>query len=92
MVTFEDIKNDEEIKILIEDTERQLMELGYTEHGYRHLGIVSNTAEYKNSGTIISRRMASATFLPHEITKLKELSITLLSTFREMVSEIQNCT
>ena len=45
MVTFEDIKNDEEIKILIEDTERQLMELGYTEHGYRHLGIVSNTAE-----------------------------------------------
>lgn len=36
MITFEDIKNDEEIKILIEDTERQLMELGYTEHGYRH--------------------------------------------------------
>ena len=45
MITFEDIKNDEEIKILIEDTERQLMELGYTEHGYRHLGIVSSTSE-----------------------------------------------
>lgn len=45
MITFEDIKNDEEIKILIEDTERQLMELGYTEHGYRHLEIVSNTSE-----------------------------------------------
>ena len=45
MVTFEDIKNDEEIKILIEDTERQLIELGYTEHGFRHLGIVSVTAE-----------------------------------------------
>ncbi len=45
MVTFEDIKNDEEVKILIEDTERQLVELGYTEHGYRHLGIVSKTAE-----------------------------------------------
>ena len=45
MISFEDIKNDEEIKILIEDTERQLVELGYTEHGYRHLGIVSTTAE-----------------------------------------------
>lgn len=45
MITFDDIKNDEEIKILIEDTERQLEELGYTEHGYRHLEIVSNTAE-----------------------------------------------
>ena len=44
MVTLEDIKKDEEIKILIEDTERQLVELGYTEHGYRHLEIVSNTA------------------------------------------------
>lgn len=44
MITFEDIKNDEEIKILIEDTERQLVELGYTEHGYRHLEIVSTTA------------------------------------------------
>ena len=44
MVTLEDIKKDEEIKILIEDTERQLMELGYTEHGYRHLEIVSTTA------------------------------------------------
>ena len=44
MVTLEDIKKDEEIKILIEDTERQLMELGYTEHGYRHLEIVSMTA------------------------------------------------
>lgn len=38
------------------------------------------------------RRMASATFFPDEITKLKELSITLLSTLREMLGEIQNCT
>lgn len=45
MITFEDIKNDEEIKVLIEDTERQLVALGYTEHGYRHLEIVSTTAE-----------------------------------------------
>lgn len=45
MITFEDIKNDKEIRTLIEDTERQLMELGYTEHGDRHLGIVSSTSE-----------------------------------------------
>lgn len=44
MLTLEDVKNDEEIRILIEDTERQLVALGYTEHGYRHLGIVSSTA------------------------------------------------
>ena len=52
----------------------------------------AGVAEYKNSGTIISRRMASATFFPDEITKLKELSITLLSTLREMLGEFQNCT
>ena len=52
----------------------------------------AGAAEYKNSGAIISRRMASATFFPDEITKLNELSITLLSTLREMLGEIQNCT
>lgn len=44
MITYENIINDEEIKILIENTERQLMELGYTEHGLRHVGLVSHTA------------------------------------------------
>ena len=38
------------------------------------------------------RRMASATFHPHKITKLKELSITQLSTLRETLGEFQNCT
>lgn len=45
MITFKDIKKDEEVKTLIEYTEKQLLELGYTEHGFRHLEIVSNTAE-----------------------------------------------
>ena len=44
MLTYEQIKNDEEIKILIETVERQLVELGYTEHGLRHVGLVSETA------------------------------------------------
>lgn len=40
-MNLKDVKNDEEVKILIENTERQLTELGYTEHGSRHIGIVS---------------------------------------------------
>lgn len=41
---LEDVKNDKEINILIDNTERQLTELGYTEHGRRHIGIVSEIA------------------------------------------------
>lgn len=43
-MTIDDIKNDEEVNILIENTERQLTELGYTEHGKRHIEIVSEIA------------------------------------------------
>lgn len=46
MLTYEELKNDEEINILIENTERQLKEIGYTEHGLRHVGIVLNRAYY----------------------------------------------
>lgn len=44
MITFEDVIKDEEINNLIETADRQLVELGYTEHGYRHIGIVSKIA------------------------------------------------
>lgn len=44
MITFEDIKKDEEVNILIDTAEKQLIELGYTEHGLRHVGFVSNMA------------------------------------------------
>ena len=44
MITYEQIKNDEEIKILIGTVERQLVELGYTEHGLRHVTLVSEAA------------------------------------------------
>lgn len=43
-MTLEDVKNDREVNILIDNTERQLTELGYTEHGRRHIGIVSEIA------------------------------------------------
>ena len=44
MVTLEDVKNNSEIKALIEGAQKQLDGLGYTEHSYRHLGIVSERA------------------------------------------------
>ena len=44
MLTFEDVLKDEEIDYLIKTADRQLVELGYTEHGYRHIGIVSRLA------------------------------------------------
>lgn len=44
MITYEDLKNDKEINLLIRNTERQLTEIGYTEHGLRHIGIVSERA------------------------------------------------
>ncbi len=44
MLKIEELKNDKEIEALINTAERQLIELGYTEHGLRHIGIVSNLA------------------------------------------------
>ena len=43
-MTLEDVKNDEEINVLIDMAEKQLIEIGYTEHGRRHVGIVSQRA------------------------------------------------
>lgn len=47
---LEDVKSDREVNILIDNTERQMTELGYTEHGRRHIGIVSEIA-----GNILSK-------------------------------------
>lgn len=44
MITLEDIKNNPEIKGLIESSQKQLNALGYTEHSIRHITIVSNRA------------------------------------------------
>ena len=41
---LEDVKNDKEVNVLVDNTERQLTELGYTKHGRRHIGIVSEIA------------------------------------------------
>ena len=44
MVTLEDVKNNEEVSALIEGAQKQIESLGYTEHGYRHISIVSKRA------------------------------------------------
>ena len=50
MVTLEDVRNNKEVRALIEGAQRQLDGLGYTEHSYRHIGIVS-----KRSGDILEK-------------------------------------
>lgn len=44
MITLEDVKNNPELKMLIESSQKQLNALGYTEHSIRHITIVSNRA------------------------------------------------
>lgn len=44
MITLKDIKENEEIEALIMGAQKQLNALGYTEHGHRHLSIVSQRA------------------------------------------------
>ena len=46
MVTFEDVKSNEEVNSLITGAQKQLDALGYTEHATRHITIVSNRAGY----------------------------------------------
>lgn len=45
MITLEDVMENEEVKALINGAQKQLEALGYTEHSYRHIGIVSKRTE-----------------------------------------------
>ncbi len=44
MITYELIKNDPAVKVYIEEANRALGVLGYTEHSYAHVGKVAETA------------------------------------------------
>lgn len=44
LIALEDLKNNEEINSFFEIADRQLAALGYTEHSYRHVGLVSKEA------------------------------------------------
>ena len=45
MITLEEVKNNDEVKAFINASQKQLKALGYTEHSYRHIGIVSKRTE-----------------------------------------------
>ena len=44
MLKVEDLKKDEEIQILIKKADKQMEEIGYTEHGERHIAVTSKIA------------------------------------------------
>ena len=44
MIAFEDVKNNVEVKALVEGAQKQMNALGYTEHSVRHVMIVANRA------------------------------------------------
>ena len=44
MVTLQDVKNSPEVNGFIGGVQKQLSALGYTEHSYRHINIVSERA------------------------------------------------
>lgn len=46
MITFEQVKNDEQIKTYISKADESLIALGYTEHSFAHVGKVADTAKY----------------------------------------------
>ena len=41
MITLEDVKNNEEVQAFVQASQKQIKAIGYTEHSYRHIGIVS---------------------------------------------------
>ncbi|MDP4094696.1 MAG: HD domain-containing protein [Bacillota bacterium] len=43
-ITLEDVKKNQEVRNFLEVSERQLEAMGYTEHSFRHVGLVSNSA------------------------------------------------
>ena len=50
MITLDDVMKNEEVKAFINGAQKQLEALGYTEHSYRHIGIVS-----KRTGEILEK-------------------------------------
>ncbi len=46
MVSFEDIKNNADIKTYIRKADESLVALGYTEHSFAHVGLVAHNCKY----------------------------------------------
>ena len=46
MLSFEEIRNNEDIKTYIRKADESLIALGYTEHSFAHVGLVANNCRY----------------------------------------------
>ncbi len=46
IVTFDDVKNREDVKVYISRADRNMDMIGYTEHGFRHAEVVSERARH----------------------------------------------
>ena len=46
MVTYDSIKNDPAIREYIKSADESLLALGYTEHSFAHVGMVTSRVEY----------------------------------------------
>ena len=46
MISYEEIRANEEIKTYIREADKSLLALGYTEHAFAHVGAVSDRCEY----------------------------------------------
>jgi len=44
MITLKDVRENPEVDALIRGAQKQLNAMGYTEHGHRHISIVSKRA------------------------------------------------
>lgn len=44
MVTLDDVMKNNEVEALVKGAQKQLNAIGYTEHGHRHIAIVSQRA------------------------------------------------
>ena len=56
MLTFEEIRNNEDIKTYIRKADESLIALGYTEHSFAHVGLVANNCRYILSSLGYSQR------------------------------------
>ncbi len=46
MITFEEIRNNEKIRAFIKEAYNSLKAIGYTEHGFAHVGLVAERSSY----------------------------------------------
>ena len=86
MITYEIIKENEDIKTYIECADSSLKALGYTEHSYAHVGRVASTAKYiLETLDYPSHEIELAQIAAH-LHDIGKIGVHLISTFILMVN------